>query len=81
MRQPVLEAELRAAGNRGAPRLEQLGAILVMSPHGEGVAQLLAQAASSEALPRGVDERHVPLGVRHPQERRRGVGELAKARL
>jgi hypothetical protein len=49
--------------------------------HGEGVAQLFDQVASREALPAGVDERHVPLGVGHPHQRRRGVGKLTKARL
>ena len=39
------------------------------------------RAAPGEAQPGLVDERHVALGVRHPHERGRGVGELAELRL
>jgi hypothetical protein len=40
-----------------------------------------ARSAAREAQPRLVDERHVALGVGHPHERGRGVGELAELRL
>ena len=79
--QPVLKAKLRAAGDGRTPFGEHLGSVVRVRAHPERIPQLLRQRAAGESQPALVYERHIALGVGHPHERRRGVGQLAKARL
>src|SRR5919204_308207 len=77
--QPVLAAELLAVTGGVLP--ERLRALAVVRMGGRGEGHADAGRPAREALPRLVDERHVALGVGHPHERRRGVGQLAELGL
>ena len=77
--QPVLAAELLAAAGGLLPQPQRLFAIVRMGARRERHAGVGLPAG--EAQPALVDERDVALGIGHPHERGRRVGELAELRL